>query len=129
MLFIFGFIRCVPPSYPWLRRLMLIVTANWTVVKKVCQSHQFRSSDSHLPDTRAVQLWTRLTRATSSWGETMKVTRPRRMSARPERREREWSEGRGEESEARSELEGRNRPEDDRSDTEPSVEELRCGAL
>ena len=63
-----------------------------------------------MPDTRAVQLWTRLTRATSSWGETMKVTRPRRMSARPERREREWS---GEETEARSELEGSSRPEED----------------
>ena len=51
------------------------------------------------------------------------------MSARPERRDRELSEGRGEESEARSELEGRNRPEDDRSDTEHSAEELGCGAL
>ena len=70
-----------------------------------------------LPDTRAVQLWTRLTRATSSWGETMKQTRPRRMRARPERREREWREASsGEETEDSADLEGRSRPGEDRSD-------------
>ena len=44
----------------------------------------------------------------------MKVTRPRRMRERPERREREWSEARGEETEDRRELEGSSRPDEDR---------------
>ena len=42
----------------------------------------------------------------------MKVTRPRRMRERPERREREWSEARGAETEARTELEGSSRPDE-----------------
>ena len=67
-----------------------------------------------LPDTRPVKLCTRLTSASSSWGETMKQTRPRRMSERPERRERGWREASGEESEDRTELEGRSRPGEDR---------------
>ena len=46
----------------------------------------------------------------------MKVTRPRRMREMPERREREWSEASGEESEDSTELEARSRPEEDRLD-------------
>ena len=44
------------------------------------------------PDTSAVQLWTRLTRAASSWGETMKQTSPSRMREIPDIREREGRE-------------------------------------
>ena len=78
-----------------------------------------------LPDTRAVQLCTRLTSATSSWGETMKQTRPRRMRERPERRVMGWREASGEESEDRTDLEGRNRPGEDRSD----IVNCCCGKL
>ena len=46
----------------------------------------------------------------------MKVTRPRRMRERPERREREWSEASGEETEDSKELEGSSRPEEERSE-------------
>ena len=70
-----------------------------------------------IPDTRAVQLWTRLTRASSSWGETMKVRRPRRMRERPDRRESGWREASGEDSEDRTDLRGSSRPEEDRCDT------------
>ena len=42
----------------------------------------------------------------------MKVTRPRRMRQRPERREREWSEARGEETEDITEVEGSSRPDE-----------------
>ena len=82
-----------------------------------------------MPDTRAVQLWTRLTRATSSWGETMKVRRPRRMRERPDRRESGWREASGEDSEDRTDLRGSSRPEEDRcwQPVTPTTTQIRCG--